>query len=115
MATGSPRVGHLVRERNGEVLCALPGIRDDERVQTFPDSMEIIHPDAGVRMSRLRTSRPVVPHHILRLKSMCMEAAQDGHGLSAKHALGEVCVVCASSLAGARCPVCLSLVPRPLR
>ena len=87
----STRVGHKVRERNSEILCALPGIRPEERTRCFPETMEVILADARCIMRRQRSDRPRVPDDVMHLMTMCKVAEQYRQGLS-----GEMrpCFVC---------------------
>ena len=109
---GRPRagqnvVGHLVRERDGEILCALPGIRPEERVQSFlAEDLEIIHPDAGCIMRRNKQDRPRVPIHILRLLNMCTTSQRAAQLPSTPDAC---CFVCERLDMGdvMQCPMCL--------
>ena len=97
---------HLVRERAGEVLCAIPGIRPDEKLQPVsPDRLEIIHPDCGCIMRRNRQDRPVVPIHIMRLLSMSRAAQRAAQIPSLP---GTSCFVCDQLDAGdvMLCPLC---------
>ncbi len=76
--------GHLVRDtrvtdglRSRELIAAMSGIRPAERTRRV-QGLEIIHPDCGVRMRRIRQQdgRPRVPQHIVHLKEMCVLAGQ---------------------------------------
>jgi hypothetical protein len=102
-------VGHVVRERQGAIICAMPGIHSDEQWQHFSEGMEIIHRDCGVYMRRnKKDDRPMLPASIMRLRTMC-DVAEQHKWTECLGAEVQPCCICgmASGDDLTRCPVCL--------
>ena len=103
------RHGHIVRERHGRIVCAMTGIRSEERIRPLGDC-EVLHPDAGCHMRRLtaRDGRPEVPANIMRLKDMCEVADLYSHAGS-RHDDVSPCFVCTRAGNTMKCCLCLQV------